>query len=231
MKQTARRTCSCTGPTEGAGSGRRWPRSCAPTGHAVYVPTLTGLGERAHLARPEIDLDTHIRDVLAVLEYERLDSVVLVGHSYAGMVITGVAERAPKRLAHLVYLDAIVPLDGEAMTALYDSAVVAAVLEQVEAEGDGWRVPPFEPDPDPRLTPHPLQTMTQALEVADPAAAALPRTYVACTQREGGISDGALERSAERAREAGWDYVELATTHYPMWMVPDRLVALLLELD
>src|SRR5712691_2750251 len=82
-------------------------------GYDVYTPTLTGLGERAHLATPATGLDTHIRDVLGVLAFEELSDVVLVGHSMAGMVVTGVAERASERLAHLVYLDADVPRDGE----------------------------------------------------------------------------------------------------------------------
>src|SRR5713101_4428932 len=84
-------------------------------GHEVFAPTLTGLGERAHLAAPDIGLETHIQDVLGVLTYEDLSNVVLVGHSYGGMVITGVAERAPERLAHLVYFDAFVPTDGQAL--------------------------------------------------------------------------------------------------------------------
>ena len=78
-------------------------------GHDVFTPTLTGLGERVHLASPDVGLDTHIQDILMVLEYEELRDVILVGYSYSGMVITGVAERAPERLAHLVYLDAYVP--------------------------------------------------------------------------------------------------------------------------
>src|SRR3712207_5745958 len=84
-------------------------------GHEVYTPTLTGLGERAHLLSPTITLDTHILDVVNVLEYEELLDVVLVGHSYAGAVISGVADRAPTQVAQLVYLDAFVPRDGEAL--------------------------------------------------------------------------------------------------------------------
>src|SRR6185312_289139 len=84
-------------------------------GHEVFTPTLTGLGERQHLMSPEVGLDTHIKDVLGVLEYEDLHDVILVGHSYAGMVIAGVAEKAAERIAHLVYLDAFVPADGKSL--------------------------------------------------------------------------------------------------------------------
>jgi pimeloyl-ACP methyl ester carboxylesterase len=84
------------------------------SGHDVFTPTLTGVGERVHLASPQIDLDTHIQDILGILEYEDLYEVILVGHSYGGLVITGVAERVPERLAQLVYLDGLIPQDGTA---------------------------------------------------------------------------------------------------------------------
>jgi pimeloyl-ACP methyl ester carboxylesterase len=87
-------------------------------GHDVHTPTLTGLGERAHLLDPGIDLDTHITDVVAVLHYEDLRDVILVGHSYGGMVITGVADRALDRISHLVYLDAATPVNGESLAEL-----------------------------------------------------------------------------------------------------------------
>ena len=84
----------------------------------MYTPTLTGVGERSHLLRPDIDLDLHIRDILAVLHYEDLRDVILVGHSYGDMVITGVADRIPDRVGHLVYLDAATPVDGESLAEL-----------------------------------------------------------------------------------------------------------------
>src|SRR5215211_1043953 len=87
-------------------------------GHEVFAPTLTGLGERSHLAHPDVGLTTHIQDIVNLLEYEDLNDVVLVGHSYSGMVITGVAEQVPGRLAHLVYLDAFVPENGQALVDL-----------------------------------------------------------------------------------------------------------------
>src|SRR5205823_8870769 len=111
-------------------------------GHEVYTPTLTGLGERAHLARPEVSLHTHVQDVLGVLAYEDVQGVVLVGWSYAGMVITAVAEQAADRLAHLVYLDASVPEDGQAALDLLDPATRAAREERVRMEGEGWQMLP-----------------------------------------------------------------------------------------
>ncbi len=115
------------GACHGGWCWRRVAELLRAAGHEVFAPTLTGLGDRAHLAHRGIDLDTHIQDVAAVLTYEELREVVLVGHSYAGLVITGVAERAANRLAQLVYLDAAVPRDGEAGLDLFAPEEVAAM--------------------------------------------------------------------------------------------------------
>src|SRR5215831_5722049 len=110
-------------------------------GHEVYTPTLTGLGERVHLASPKVDLTTHIQDVVNVLDYEDLHEVVLVGHSYGGVVIAGVADRVPSRVGHLVYLDAGVPHNGEGYLDLLPN-LRALIEEDSRLNGDGWRVPP-----------------------------------------------------------------------------------------
>jgi pimeloyl-ACP methyl ester carboxylesterase len=211
----------------------------------VYTPTLTGLGERRHLAHPDVDLGTHVQDVVSVLEFEDLDRVVLTGHSYSGMVITGVAERAAERLAHLVYVDASVPQDGESMCGKGPSQFQAFVEAQARSRGDGWRwpLPDLEElssfaslagltDADRRwfqskTAAQPLKTLTQALHVANPRARAIPRTYIRCTaEREG----RPLPESIERLRQAGgWQYRELATGHWPMISTPRELADLLLE--
>ena len=167
-------------------------------GHQVYTPTLTGLGERAPLARPDVGLSTHVQDVRGLLQEHDLRDVVLVGHSYAGMVITGVAGAAPERLAHLMYLDALVPRDGEAVADVVPPEVWR-YRRAARRQGDGWRVPPpralpsglgglfgvtTEPDLSwvrARLTAQPLKTFEEPLRLAQPAApAALPRTYIEC---------------------------------------------------
>lgn len=201
-------------------------------GHDVYRITLTGLGERSHLLSRDIGLDTHVQDVVNVLAYEDLHDVILMGHSYAGMVISGAAEAVPERLARLVYLDAMVPRDGEALVDVGD-AVGRARLEGAAANGgDGWLVPAnLIGKADPRKSPHPLKCVTQPLRIGNPDAAQIPRTYVFCTaDKTPGDTTSGLCRSAIRAREAGWDYRELDATHSALRTHPQEVARILLEL-
>ncbi len=227
------------GACHGGWCWRRVAPLLRAAGHEVFTPTLTGLGERAHLAHRGIDLEAHIEDVAAVLAYEELREVVLVGHSYAGMVITGVAERAADRLAQLVYLDAGVPRDGEAGLDLFAPEEVAAMRAQVAATGEGWRLPPPGGErpwdvtaPDDvrwvrsKVTPHPFATFTQPLRLANYAAAAVPRTFIHCTA----APPAPWRRlSLRRVRaEPGWRYRALPTGHEAMVTMPRELADLLL---
>ena len=204
-------------------------------GHDVYTPTLTGLGERAHLLSPAVDLEMHIRDVLGVLEYEDLRQVVLVGHSYGGMVITGVADRASERLAHLVYLDTWVPGDGSSAFTLLPAERAKGLDDRARSEGDGWRIPPaplqrfgVTADEDlkwamPRVVPQPIKTFSQPLRLKNPSVS-LPRTYIWCAQYDG------FRAFAERVRsDPNWVYCELATGHDAMITMPRELTELFLE--
>jgi pimeloyl-ACP methyl ester carboxylesterase len=207
-------------------------------GHDVHTPTLTGLGHRAHLLRPDIDLDVHVRDVTELLEFEDVRDAILVGHSYGGMVVTGVADRVPERLARVVYLDAFVPRDGES---LFDVLVPERreVYEQATREqGDGWRVPAPPTaalgvtDPatavwlTARLRPQPLPTFEQRVRLRHPPGTAVPATFVHCTEGPLAPSFG---RFAQAARDAGWPVLELPTGHDAMVTMPERVVALLDE--
>ena len=208
-------------------------------GHEVYTPTLTGLGERAHLARPEVSLHTHVQDVLGVLTYEDVRGVVLVGWSYAGMVITAVAEQAADRLAHLVYLDASVPEDGQAALDLLDPATRAAREERVRIEGEGWKMlpPPVEQfgitaEADarwvpPKLVAQPFRTYQEPVRLTNAAARALPRTYIYCTV---GPWTSIFAPFARKAQAEGWRYRELATGHAAPVVEPQKLADLLLEI-
>ena len=170
-------------------------------GHRVYTATLTGLGERVHLAHPEIDLETHIADIVNLLYFEDLADVRLVGHSYAGCVITGVADRARERLASLIYLDAHVPDDGESFLQLLDANNRAGIEAATRTSGEGWRVPPPAAPSDPgveshptsdlwawfhpRLVPHPFKTLTQPLRLTRPPDETLSRAYHLLRQQGG----------------------------------------------
>jgi pimeloyl-ACP methyl ester carboxylesterase len=209
-------------------------------GHEVWTPTLTGLGERQHLATAAITLDTHVQDIVSVLEYEELHDVVLVGHSYAGAVITGVAERTAERLAHLVYLSAVVPQHGQSVADLTGPAFTAMLQQRAEGEGAGWQVPPLpaatfgvtsEEDANwvnSKMVADPLRTLLQPLELSNPVAAALPRTYIYCPATTTGRSF--FEQFAQRAQsDPGWRYRELVTGQDAMVTEPRQLTDLLLE--
>ncbi len=201
-------------------------------GHEVFTPTLTGLGERVHLASPDVGLDTHIQDILIVLEYEDLHDVILVGYSYSAMVITGVAERAPERLAPLVYLGAYVLSDGESLLNMLGPGVAAFIEQAAQAYGDGWRIPRDPPDA-PQRTSHPLKTEQQPVMLTNPAAAALPRTFSYCTQDNEamGPAGAPITQAARHARsDIRWCYRELQTGHSPLETAPRELADVLLEL-
>lgn len=227
----------------GAWSGAhawRWVRPLLrEAGHDVFTPALTGLGERAHLAHPAIDLDTHIADVTAVLHYEDLRDVVLVGHSYGGMVITGAADRAGDRLAHVVYLDAEVPTDGQSEFDLMPPEECAGYEEAARLRGEGWRVPPPFPDPLPADTPpvvawavqrmaaQPLRTMTQPLRLTHPEASAHRRTYIRCTEgKEGQEVPEYVERLSA---DPEWRLIELHENHVAHVSAPEALAATLIH--
>ena len=227
----------------GAWSGAhawRWVRPLLQAaGHEVFTPTLTGLGERAHLGTPATDLDTHVADVAAVLHYEDLSDVVLVGHSYGGLVINGVADRAPERIGQLVYLDADVALDGECELDFFPPEQRADLEESARTRGEGWRVPPPVPDPLPpglppqmvwgvaRMASMPLSALTQPARHSEPAPD-LPRTYVYCT--EGKDGEPPL-RNLDRIRaDPTWRFVELAATHIAHVTAPEKVTATLLDL-
>lgn len=211
-------------------------------GHSVYTPTLTGVGEQAALLTPEIGLDTHIQDVVNLIETKDLQQVILVGHSYSGMVITGVADRVPDRIAHLVYLDAVVPRDGQS---LVDTApfIGAMLRREANKNGDGWRVNPprggtfgITKEPDlslvrSKVTPQPLKTFLQPVHITHPdAVAAIPHTFIECTRR--GVIVWLMRRilmPGSPLNEPGWNRRKLASDHIAMILAPQAVADLLLE--
>jgi pimeloyl-ACP methyl ester carboxylesterase len=205
-------------------------------GHTVVMPTLTGLGERAHLLSPEIGLNTHVADVLALIHYRALDDLTLIGHSYGGTVITAVAERVPERIRRLVYLDASIPLDDQSNNDVVGSEMAGQLRASAIADGDGWKVPPapyvvsrlsgdalrsWVAD---RLTPHPLRVFDDAVHLNSPEAAALPRAFIRTTQSP------LYDRLFAYAREAGWYCREIGGGHYSMFTQPVVVASALMEI-
>jgi pimeloyl-ACP methyl ester carboxylesterase len=213
----------------GAWYMRSLARYLQAAGHEAFAVTLTGLGERSHLARPDVGLETHILDVANTIEYEDLHDVILVGKSYSGLVVTGVAERVPERIAWLVYVNALIPLDGESaadlspeMAAAYGAAASAFNGWQIPyRRGEGWRS-------DRRFSPHPFRTFTDAVSVKNPASARIPRAFIYGAAQEGSAAKLMLS-GVERAKREGWRYYELPTGHEPEREMPRELADLLLK--
>ncbi len=210
-------------------------------GHRVFTPTLTGLGERAHLGDSRTALSDHMEDLLAVIRYEGLHDVILCGHSYSGMVVTGVADRIPERLSLLAYLDAFVPEHGQALQALLPPEFIDGLLQTARERGDNRApVPPELLPPEGaipeetrqryirRLCPHPMASFTEPAKLSG-AIGDLPRAYVHCT---GDVDPEAdiLGPFATRAQADGWFYRELNTAHDLQLTDPDGTIAVLDDL-
>ena len=208
-------------------------------GQEVYTPTMTGLGERAHLLSPAVDLELHVTDIVKVLEFEDLRDVILVGHSYGGMVITGVADRATDRIGHIVYLDAATPKNGQSLVDIAGPVITAA-----RAEGrivDGMELvlyPGKDPmhfygvkDPEqiawmkPKLTPHPWKCFEQKLWLTNEAAMRkIPQTHIVCTSTLR-FRDVAALKALSDGRV--WD---IDTGHDLMITEPEAVAEMLLRL-
>ena len=214
-------------------------------GHDVLTPTLTGMGEREHLSRPEVGLATHVEDVVAVLELEDLHEVALCAHSYGGMPVSGAADLAAERIALVIYIDALVPCDGQsALDLLPDEFAEIARASAVE-RGGGWRVPiPAALLPPPgwtaeddrasyvaRLRTQPLASFAEAVRITG-ALELLPRAFIRCTGGDLGRDLGGdpIEPLAARARRDGWSYRELLAPHDPQLTDPAGTAAVLDEL-
>lgn len=214
--------------------GRVAPRLRA-NGHHVLTPTLSGVSDRAHLLHPGIGLGVHTRDVVALLDAEDLHDVVLVGHSYAGQVVTAVADQRPGRIAGRVYLDAFVGRDGEAAIDLLPATVADHYRESAAGPGHGWLIPvrPLQKlgvtaEHDlawltPRLTPHPWLSYTEPLALTG-AGDRVPALFAECTDWM-----RVFRAQRERAAAAGWPVVELPTGHEAMVTAPHLVCDLLLR--
>jgi pimeloyl-ACP methyl ester carboxylesterase len=216
----------------GAVSWRRVVPLLRQRGHDVFAPSLTGLGDRAHLGGPQTDLSTHIQDIVGIIEHWDLHDVVLVGHSYGGFVVAGVADRVPERIAHLVFLDAFLPRDGEAVLDLEGGER----FQSMELE-DGWLL--LLPDnpgfPKPPSRGQPAGTLREKLHLAMPLEQrAFTRTYVKAgepPQPPAGELQGNFWNAANRVKpDPAWRYVELPCGHAMHREQPETVAGLLLDL-
>lgn len=197
-------------------------------GFDVYRPQLTGQGDRVHLARPDIGLNTHIDDVVNTILYEDLRDIVLVGHSYGGMVISGVADRVPDRIKRLVYLDAMVPNDGDSVITLARGG--GDFLKQM-TKGDYvvpvWVKPEQAP---PKDVPQSLKTFTDAIVLKNEVARKLPATYILTVEKGKEAKDDDFFPQSVRAKEKGWSMLQLTSDHNPQWSAPEALAEMLTSL-
>jgi pimeloyl-ACP methyl ester carboxylesterase len=208
--------------------GELWKPVCGileAAGHETHAPSLIGYGERVHLVRPDLHLLDHVQDLVEFVVTEALSDVVLVGHSYGGMVITGAAEQLADRIRQLVYVDALEPRDGDSALSISPAWRRDEILEQARKWDGVWV--PFRGSngsaPPPGI---PLQTLTDPVRLANPRAAALPRTFVYCSNPPAPM----IGPSAERARtEAGWTFHEFRCGHIVQHDAPRELASVLLD--
>ncbi len=223
------------GAFQGAWVYAKIARMLRKIGHEVYTPTLTGLGERSHLADRAINLDMHVRDIVNVFEYEDITDAILCGHSYGGMVITGVANQIGERIRSLVYIDAYAPADGQSLMDITGAETALAFLAQ--AGEAGGMIPPFpasafnvnEADAawvDALSVPQPLATFVQAVRggVESAAVSAVNRTYLFATANGG---DWFVSTHARLKDHPEWQVHEVACGHGIMLDRPGELISLL----
>jgi len=213
-------------------------------GHRVFTPTLTGCGEREHLSRPDVGLDTHIQDIVNVIEFEDLNDIVLVGHSFTGLAITGVADRLKDRIRHICYFDAIVPSENRLSAIPRDAEgnLPDSFLARQTKFVDGYKmvlweeypidmlVPPGSPHADrikQLITTHPAKTWTDRLDLRNGGWAGLSRSFIHCVGQAYKMSS---ERMVGPARAPGWHFIELDIPRDGMVTHPDLVTRTFLEI-
>ena len=225
-----------TGAWHGGWCWKRVREALTRQGHTVFTPTFTGLCERSHLLSPEVNLETHIADIANLIRWEQLEDVVLVGHSYGGCVISGVADRLAGSIKALVYLDAFVLQDGQSLHDALPPEARQAQLDLAAASGDGWRVPPIpavafnvnEADRawvDAQCTPQPLACFEQKLRLAGHGVGADRVHYIYAS----GWEDTPFTGFYAAAKARGWGAHEIACGHDVMLDRPEALTAALLD--
>jgi len=223
------------GAWHGSWCWKRVRQALQAQGHQVFTPTLTGVGERSHLLSPQVNLDTHIADVVNLIRWEELSHVVLCGHSYGGCVVTGVADRIPDRIGALVYLDAFVPENGQCLHDLLPPDHRDAQVQGAKQMGDGWKVPPITAEAfhvnardrdwvNRQCTMQPLATFQQPLRLTGGSAGIRKITYILAD----GWSPSPFPPFYEKAKAKGWKTRTTSCGHDVMLDMPQELTQELL---
>lgn len=219
------------GAWHGSWCWKRVRKALQAAGHDVFTPTLTGVGERSHLNSPDINLDTHIQDVVNLIRWEELSNVILCGHSYGGCVISGAADRIPDRIRALVYLDAFVLEDGERLSDLLSEGQAQGMRDQAKAGGDGWKVAPIPAEVfqvnagdagwvNSQCTPQSLATFDQPFRLTGGLERIQDITHILAA----GFREGSpFAACHERARAKGWKLHTIASGHDVMLDQPEEL--------
>jgi pimeloyl-ACP methyl ester carboxylesterase len=235
---TARDYVLVHGAFHGGWCWRRVADRLSAAGHRVFAPSLTGLGDRKHLLTSEVNLDIHIDDIAELIASEELHDLVLVGHSYGGIVITGVADRVPQHLKQLVFLDAVLVEDGGSWGGALPADVVAARTKLAADSSGGLSLPvPMAANfgvrdagdqawVDRRMTPHPFATLLQPMHWRGPIGNGVPKIYIDCTDPP----HPPLVAMKRRYRgKPGWPFIEISTGHDCMVSAPDEVADILLR--
>ena len=223
------------GAWHGSWCWKRVRRALQSLGHEVFTPTLTGVADRVHLLSPQVDLETHITDVVNLIRWEELSDVVLCGHSYGGCVISGVADRIPDRIGALVYLDAFVLENGQSLHDTLPAPMRNAQLEQALHSGEGWKVPPIPAEAfhvnaqdldwvNRQCTMEPLATFQQPLHLTGEIAKIETVTFILAT----GWAPSPFPPFCDKASAKGWRTVTLECGHDVMLDLPEELTRELL---
>ena len=222
------------GAWHGSWCWKRVRRALLALGHEVFTPTLTGVGERSHLLSPQVNLNTHIDDVVNLIQWEELSDVILCGHSYGGCVISGVAERIPDRIGALVYLDAFVLKNGQCLHDTLPLEQRNLQMELTTTHGEGWKVPPILAEVfgvnakdaawvDRQCTMQPVATFQQPIKLSGKADGIKNVTFILAT----GFADSPFPQFYEAAKAKGWKTLTMACGHDVMLDRPEELTQVL----
>ncbi|WP_129689392.1 alpha/beta fold hydrolase [Gottfriedia acidiceleris] len=221
----------CHGMSSGGWAWKEVKILLEKEGHTVYTPTMTGCGERFHLANKEVDLNTAINDIVNVINYENLHNIVLIGHSYGGAVASGVVDLIPELIDEVIYLDAMLLNDGEAVVNLFPDEIANFIQRLIDTKGDGWKVPVVEEDRyDHRLTDHPHKCFKTPLNLKNKELNNIKTSYINCTEKEQNPFYYGIFRSVERAKERGMTIHNLKAGHIPNIENPALIAQFLLNI-